>query len=790
MHRWRGRGPDFPQGVPAGQPFMPDQRGFIEGAHGRELVEFLRRNRSVLFTVESVIPFHVREIVRRRGVNVGDILAGNRLPVERFLAGAVPNRYLPVMHPPDLPLRSRRWRLLVRCFALGSALCGFSLFAAKPVVVRHEPAQPRPGETVRITVAAGLQAEPAPVLEFQVVPPGNYVAKADPRFERDWTRLPLKPAAGGGFSADVPATAQQHRNLVRYRIRSGNAKTILLPAAEDAQGNYAYFVYAGVPEWKGAVNPTGSGAARTVQTFPAAVLTNVAVYHLLAAKRDVEAAMWRPRWDGDVEDPRHAYRHTGTFVCDGEVYDHVKFRARGGGWRHAMGKNMWKFNFNPGHRLAARDGYGRRYAGKWDKLNLGACIQQGDYGMRGEQGLFEAVTFRMFNLAGTAAPRTHWVHLRVISEAEESPADQYRGDFWGLYLAVEEIEGDFLKEHGLPDGNLYKIEGFEPSTQHVAAGQPTDGRDAREFMAAVMRGGGRPRGPLLDGRDAWWQRTLDLDRYYAYRSVVEAAHHYDIGSGKNYFFYHDLASGRWQTIPWDVDLSWGDRMYGDGEEPFAQILGRSPFREAYQEKLAEFCDLLFNPAAMDRLIGEHAAMIWNGRDRLSLADADRAKWDYHPIMSSRYVMRGKSDPGLFYFGNPDKRLEAMLAYMKGYVKQRQPHLRRLLEGYRPAPAPTVAGPVEVKRGATAVSVTASGSGLSAENCEWRLADVTRPADAGTGRLPWGHEAEALWTARGGVKMEVPGTKLQPGHSYRVRVRQAGAPGTASRWSEPWEFTVR
>lgn len=165
-----------------------------------------------------------------------------------------------------------------------------------------------------------------------------------------------------------------------------------------------------------------------------------------------------------------------------------------------MGKNMWKFNFTPGHRLAARDGYGRRYLGKWDKLNLGACIQQGDYGMRGEQGMFEAVTFRMFNLAGTVVPRTNWVHLRVISGAEETPADQYRGDFWGLYLAVEEIEESFLKEHGLPDGNLYKVEGFGPTAQQVAAGQPADTRDAREFMAAVMRGGGRARVPLLEMR--------------------------------------------------------------------------------------------------------------------------------------------------------------------------------------------------------------------------------------------------------------------------------------------------
>ena len=38
-------------------------------------------------------------------------------------------------------------------------------------------------------------------------------------------------------------------------------------------------------------------------------------------------------------------------------------------------------------------------------------------------------------------------------------ADQYSGDFQGLYLAVEQPDGQLLEEHGLPDGNLYKMEG-------------------------------------------------------------------------------------------------------------------------------------------------------------------------------------------------------------------------------------------------------------------------------------------------------------------------------------------
>lgn len=671
-----------------------------------------------------------------------------------------------------------------------------AIHAADPVRVRHEPAQPRSGQAVRITVEPGLDAATEPVLEYQIVAPGKYVAKADPRFNRDWTQQALTPAPGGSFTAELPASVQLNRRLIRYRVRAAKSRQILLPPKDDEQGNYAYFVYDGVPDWRGAVNPQGDAAARTPKTFPASVLTNVPVYHLIASFPAVSEVMWEPKWDGHGDDARHAYHQTGTFVYEGVVYDHVKFRARGGAWRHAMGKNMWKFNFNAGHRLAARDGYGRPYAGKWDKLNLGACIQQGDYRMRGEQGLFEAVTFRLFNLVGSAAPRTHWVHLRVVTDEKETPADQYRGDFWGLYLAVEEIDGDFLKEHSLPAGNLYKIEGFQPQVEHLAKGAAADASDAQEFLATVMRGGGRGLVSRMRGTDAWWTETVELDRYYSYRSIVEAAHHYDIGSGKNYFFYHNLRTGRWQVVPWDVDLSWGDHMYGDGNEPFhaAGLLRRSPFREAYQQRLAEVRDLLFNSDQMDRLIDEHAAMIWNGDAALSLADADRAKWDYHPIMSSSSVMSGKSDPGMFYLGKTANRFGVMPALMKAYVQRRQPRLDRLLADYHPPSAPRLSGPDTVTLAdGTLTLVATPADGGEPGKLEWRLAEVTDPKKPGFDpRKPWHYEIETLWQTEttGSPKVEIPLKGLAAGHTYRVRARSQPEQGPASRWSDPVEFVLR
>src|SRR5258706_561273 len=194
-------------------------------------------------------------------------------------------------------------------------------------------------------------------------------------------------------------------------------------------------------------------------------------YHLIAKNGDVEKPTWLQRSQGND------YRYTGTLVFDGKVYDHIRFRARGGVWRHAMGKNMWKFDFNKGDTLVAKDDYGKPYPHKWSKINLRACIQQGDYGHRGEQGMFEAVGFQLFNLAGVEAPRTHWAQLRIVTDENETPANQYQGDFWGLYLAIENEDGRFLKEHGLPDGNLYKMMWGQGLLSHQADGASTNASD-------------------------------------------------------------------------------------------------------------------------------------------------------------------------------------------------------------------------------------------------------------------------------------------------------------------------
>jgi hypothetical protein len=683
--------------------------------------------------------------------------------------------------------------ILRRCAALWVFLgiAGGAVWAAETklsppaevIIIKHSPQNPRAGDVV--TISAKLPAPAANVgVEYAIVEPGDYISITDPRYKSSWISVAAqKKGPEQIYEAEIPASVQTHRRLIRYRLKltQPDGKVISQPPADDPEPNYAYFVYNGVPAWKGAIQPHGGDGDRGKPVeFGTNVMTQVQSYFLLGRKKEIENTTWyQPSYEKE-------YKYTGSFVFDGVVYDHIRFRARGGVWRFAMGKNMWKIEFNKGHRFAAKDDYGRRYKSKWSKLNLRSCIQQGDYGRRGEQGMYEAVGFRLFNLAGVDAPKTHWVGLRIVDEKEETPADQYKGDFWGLYLAIENEDGRFLDEHELPDGNLYKMMGGQGELSNHGMNQVTNRSDIQRFFSGLYRNS-QP--------ESWWRKNVDLPRYYSYRAIVEAIHHYDIGDGKNYDLYLNPKTEQWCVIPWDIDLTWGDHMYGNphGEPFFRGVLSKPALKLEYQNRVREIRDLLYNTDETYRLIDECASIISFGRGKPSFVDADRAKWDYHPIMASRYSMSSKAGQGLFYQASKTGDFAGMVAQMKEYVKRRAAYLDSLANDPAIPQPPTVThqgqgyGPKDLVFKCSAYSGSAPFAGVS-----WRAGEIDPAGKPGDRRSEPGHyEITPVWESgelgEWKEQMSIPFDKLKSGHSYRVRARMKDATGRWSHWSPPVEF---
>lgn len=664
--------------------------------------------------------------------------------------------------------------------------------------VEHAPHAPRAGEDVTITAkVTDPNGVAAVTLEYQLVDPGNYIALADPAYQTNWTSAAMRDDGQGGdavasdnvFTVVLPAALQTHRRLVRYRIAAEDSlgAQVRAPYADDPQPNFAYYAYNGVPDWTGAAQPGAAGALGTPVTYDGDLLDSIPTYQLLTKRTDHVDSQYIPNSTRGGGYGGDAYLWSGTLVYDGEVYDHIDYRARGGVWRYAMGKNMWKFNFNRGHSFQAVDDYGTPYDTKWDKLNFSAVIQQGDFGYRGEQGLFESVGFKLFNLAGVETPKTNFIQFRIVDRASETGATQYDGDFQGLYLVVEQPDGRFLDEHGMPDGNLYKMEGGTGEANNIGPDGPSDRSDLNSFQNTYN---------TTVPTDDWWRANLDLESYYSYRSIVEAIHHYDIGDGKNYFYYHNPETGKWSVVPWDIDLTWANNMYGDGNEPFkSRVLNRAAFSLDYKNRLRELRDLLYNAEQTGQLIDEMAAKIYQP-GQPSLVDADRAMWDFNPILSSSYVNGSKAGLGRFYDIAPGGTFAGMITVLKNYVNSRSSYIDNSLAADAQIPnTPTVtstsppAFPVNQLTFATSAFSDATGVFGA---MEWRVAEVTDSDNPNYDPTePKRYEIDAAWES-GPINtfsstVTVPGQYVEPGNTYRVRVRMQDSTGRWSHWSAPVEF---
>ena len=622
--------------------------------------------------------------------------------------------------------------------------------------VRHSPKQPKSGEAVTITAKVTDDDGVTKILlRYQVVTPGAYIARTDAAYGAEWVDVAMHDDGLAGdaragddvYSAQVPREVQVHRNLVRYRIvaSDGRDASTVAPYADDPQPNFAYFVYDGVPGWRAAVRP---GVTEEIE-FPAEVMRSLPVYHLISKKSDVENAMWFQRY-GLGAAGRKDFNWYGTFVYDGEVYDHVRYRMRGGVWRHSMGKNMLKVDFQRGHYFQACDDYGNPYDTKWDKLNFSACIQQGSFGQRGEQGMFEALSFRLFNLAGCPASKTNYVHFRIIDEPYEdgtlnaahppitSKGTQYDGDFWGLYMTIEQMDGQFLDEHGLPDGNLYKMDNSMDELNNQGPAQPSDGSDLNQFLGRYSGAG-----------ELWWRQNVHLDAYYGYYAIYQAVHHGDI-TEKNWFLYHHPETNEWWQLPWDLDLTW-TTYYGsnDPSDPFrrAGVLNYSSIDIENRNRLREVIDLLFNTDQTHQLIDEYAAIIDNPAGGPSMVDADRCMWDYHWVVGDAayptYIDQPasyKASQGRFYEEAADRgydrSFEGMVQVMKDYVVERVSYLSsKAADPAIPStPVATTISPAGFPANALTFTTSAFADPQGADTfgaMKWRIAEVASGSQAAT-----------------------------------------------------------
>jgi len=590
--------------------------------------------------------------------------------------------------------------------------------------VQHTPKQPQSTEPIVITAKITDPDGVASVnLKVQIVLPGQYIPAylpipiasllanphqiqpQNPAFENpaNWQTYPMRDDGNGGdavagdsiYTAVLPA--QSNRTLVRYRIEAADntGRSVRTPYVDDASLNFACFVYNGVPPYvasKDTVQSSGPG-----YVYSSEILTSVPVYHLITRAEDFFQSHGYNSADRieqgttnyNNQEAGKVYNWSGTFVYDGEVYDNIGYRLRGGNGRYNYGqggKRSMKFRFNRGHYFQARDLYGNKFPARWQHLVTAKMFGNR---LQGRYAINEMLDMMLWNQVGVPAPMGWWFHFRVIDGPNEAPNTlngQYEGDFWGLYLAWEDYDGAFLDNHDMPKGNLYKLSDkiYEGLRQLRYQG-PDAVDDASDYENIRWNLNANATAAQVL---AW----LDTDMWIRYHTIVEAVRHYDVFSGptcfhclKNaaWYFYPDYKPenqywGRLWILPFDVDDTWGpffnqgidhgaaaifDQYYVTEGQPVQMTIqsAKAPIKQAYRNFIREFLDLHWKPEIINGMIDELAYHI------SELVPADRDRWRLNPLAEGarddgplsnvvadlkKFAWQGGSWTGDPWFGDP------------------------------------------------------------------------------------------------------------------------------------------
>jgi hypothetical protein len=657
---------------------------------------------------------------------------------------------------------------------------------------------------------------------------GNFVNVAaplapNPAFEAaaNWTTLAMNDdglgddALGGDgiWTGTIPP--QQNRTLVRYRITVADnlGATARVPYAADPSRNFACFVYNGVPAYL---------------TTSAADLQKLPVYHFLTRKADYDQCV---AYDANAASRLVAglswtfENWEACFVSNGVVYDHIPYRLKGANGRYTAsgtggvgnGKRAFKFLFNKGHEFDARDGKGNPYPEKWSTMITENCWEnRATYTF----SLNEMVSFHLWNKLGVPAPRGNWGHFRTIMQTAEQP-DQWHGDFWGLIWVHEDYDRRFVKAHGLPKGNLYKLtrDGTAGSLQfrYQAAFAPKDNSDHDELLAN-LKGTSTP--AYITGR-------VNLGLWARYHAFAEAIRHYDYWpSGDNnagWYFYpkYDATNsnkGVLWYLPNDVDATWGptwnnghdlvhNSLFNDSASAGGDASTNPTLWPVYFNQVREIRTLLWQPDQINPLIDEFADVI------RPIANADYQRWLGAPADAGNYN-------GLNTYGTVGQTaLNNYVASMKdfafdpdnngsswpggnvgaggraAFLDQLGNSLGENSTKYPATPVLAYSGPAGYPLNDLRFTTSAFNDPQGANTfagIQWRIAEVNTSATYNPAE-PRLLEIEASFDS-GELpafvsEFKYPATSCTPGHRYRARVRMKDDTGRWSNWSAAVEFTA-
>ncbi len=646
--------------------------------------------------------------------------------------------------------------------------------------VSKSPDNPVSGEVVRIKAEMrNLDLLSSPVnleLQYQIVEPGSYIHKSDGDYTNNWIPIPMlddgmgadSTANNGTYTAAIPASVQQHRRLIRYRVKvSSPAHEALYPDQKHNESNYAYYVYDGYPTINGfdiyAVNPiqdvtiiTGSSTAATY-IGPGTGIDNSGQY------------------------TGYDYLGEGSLVYNGKVYDHVRFRPRGRtNGRSARVKPGVKFKLNSERKIAPDDDCGDEYDEQQGALTLSGTYVNDIT----THGATESMIHKILNLTGAMGRHVDYTQFRVVDEVNE---DGNTGDFWGVFLILENYDGDYFKEHDRADGNIWR---------HKRSGAfPHRMTYQGDFPNTDNIGDWSSHHPNYAG---FVDRYLNHNLTSSYADVDlfisdKIANNFFANGANNYEGkhaqreYYNSETGKWVVWYGDYDTTFG-MTYDDGT--FFERSSSSPgisiklvqdmtgvWRQ-YQNEMRSVYDLLFNQEQADFLVDMESRMIYDPAAPYDWTDLDHSRWNQ-----------------TYDLGNVD----AHMAWYKTWFQNRGDYLAgNSSDGfydnripYTPTISLTGSGALDDMTFSNSNFADPQGSGTFSA-LEWRVGEWSDPSNPYYATVcdPI-YEIETVWKSEELTTFSnsftiPPEAFLKAGRTYKIRVRYMDNTGRWSHWSDPAE----
>ncbi len=721
--------------------------------------------------------------------------------------------------------------------------------------VDHDPKQPTTSEDIVITAKV---TDPDGVdqvkLLYQLVSPGSYIPAwlplpvstvinapdtpfdPNPAFENpaNWTEIAMVDDGSGAdemagdatYTATIPAQST-NRTLVRYRIEAADttAKSVRVPYLDDPSLNFACYVYNGVPSYTASTRSV-LGAPHT---YSQEIMTSLPVYSIITRAADMYVCLGYNGADQiptDAVEGRSKFNWECAFVYEGVVYDHVMYRLRQYWERYSgAGKRSMRFRFPLGNYLQARDNFGKKYPTKWRTLDTGKCaVYSGTSGGIANFGLSETINNQLFNMAGVPSPWIHAFHFRVVDGAQEAPSGtdgQHLGDFWGLYIALEDYDPRYIDAHNLPDGNLYKLKNYETNGNKIKRNQGLDSvSDDSDFQTIRAMCNS-------EKSDEWLNAHVDYDHWNRYNVVCEAVlsrDYYPQDSHlKNRAWYFEpyegdtYGMGRLHTMPFDTDASWGRPSWnGGGDYPeeaiYADFFGRFPpkenFKLEHRNVMRAFRDLVWTKEVIYQMIDDLAAIVEDfvpaDRDRWKDAPAVAGYQDWGPmedhVAKMKAIAFGPINTGDYPGGG------GLPSAWGGVGNGIDNYLDNWANSggdgtsipYTPTVSYTGTGGYPINdltfQRSTFSDPQGGGSGQF-QASKWRVGEVTDPAnpiyDPADPRI---YEMPSVWesqeiTGYSDNTVTIPASVLKVGHTYRVRCRMQDSTNRWSHWSDYIQFVA-